>query len=158
MRFYCLPFQMSFSSWSTAFLSILSPYHEMRHRARSPEKFVLFSAFCWSKTSSTVFSTWHLISKHSECLARDLLLVFDFEHHKHSGFWEGCWMERHSLFPPRNCRQGILAKALSTRICLAASDTTRSELTACSFTREDCGSCSELAGEMPYPNLYSYGD
>lgn len=130
----------------------------MGHRAGSPEKFLLFSAFYWSKTSPTVFGTWHLISKHSQYLARGLLLVFDFEHHKHSGFWEGCWMERHSLLPPRNWRLEILAKAVPTRGCPVASDTTRSELTACSFTREDCGSLSELAGEMPYPRLYSYGD
>lgn len=67
-------------------------------------------------------------------------------------------MERHSLFLPRHCRWGILAKAFPTRGCLVASDTTRSELTARSFTREDCGSCSELVVRCPILRLYSYGD
>lgn len=113
MCLHCFLWQKGSSSRSTGFLR-LSWNQEMGHRAWSFVKHLLFSASYWSKNLS--HSLWHLTSNlkaQSVPGKRGLLLAFNSELHKHSGFWGGCWMVRDSSLPPRNCRLRTKAKALS---------------------------------------------
>lgn len=84
-------------------LSILSPYHKMGHRISWEVSAVL----CFLLVQNLPHSLWHLTSNLKAQTVpgkRGLLLVFDFEHYKHSGFWEGM-LHGKALFVPTKTLQ-----------------------------------------------------